>query len=195
MERYSFQKIENKNSAEEYALEIMAHEFKDGLKKYFQALGPSATVSDLGDAIKQTQLDSIEMLYFNLDRMKNSESKNDLKSKEYNESLLEMKSLTRDLGMDRVIKKYNLDAFVSPTGSPAWKTDLINGDKYYISTTVFAALSGYPNINVPMGFIDHVPVGISFYGAEWSEPTLIEIAYAYEQKTKHRKKPKYLITD
>ena len=190
-----FQKIENKNSAEEYAIEIMAHEFKDGLKKYFQALGPSATVSDLGDVIKQTQLDSIEMLYFNLDRMKNSESKNDLKSKEYNESLIEMKSLTRDLGMDRVMKKYNLDAFVSPTGSPAWKTDLINGDKYYISTTVFAALSGYPNINVPMGFIDHVPVGISFYGAEWSEPTLIEIAYAYEQKTKHRKKPKYFITD
>jgi amidase len=190
-----YNKIKNKKSPEEYSVEVMAYEFKDGLKKYFQNLGPNATVSDLGDAIKQTQLDSIEMLYFNLDRMKNSESKNDLKSKEYNESLLEMKLLTRDLGMDRVMKKYNLDAFVSPTGSPAWKTDLINGDKYYISTTVFAALSGYPNINVPMGFIDHVPVGISFYGAEWSEPTLIEIAYAYEQKTKHRKKPKYLITD
>ncbi|MDG1223608.1 MAG: amidase family protein, partial [Candidatus Marinimicrobia bacterium] len=77
----------------------------------------------------------------------------------------------------------------------AWKTDLVNGDKYYISTTVFAALSGYPNINVPMGFIDNVPVGISFYGKKWSEPKLIEIAYSYEQKTKHRKKPEFLVSD
>ena len=91
--------------------------------------------------------------------------------------------------------KHNLDAIVSPTGSPAWKTDLINGDNYYISTTVYAALSGYPNINVPMGLIGNVPVGISFYGRAWSEPKLLEIAYAYEQNTKYRISPKFLFTD
>ena len=191
-----FQKIGNKKSAEEYAIEIMAHEFKDGLKKYFQALGPNATVIDLEDAINQTLLDSIEMMYFNIDRMKNAQSKESLlKSDSYQEAIKEMKILSGELGIDKVMKKHNLDAFVSPTGSPAWKTDLINGDKYYISTTVFAALSGYPNINVPMGFIDNVPVGVSFFGAKWSEPILIEIAYSYEQQTNHRRPPKYIPTD
>ena len=135
------------------------------------------------------------MLYFNIERLENAETKGDLNSKAYKEAIQEMKTATREMGIDRVMKKYNLDAFISPTGSPAWKTDLVNGDKYYISTTVFAALSGYPNINVPMGFIDNVPVGISFYGKEWSEPKLIEMAYAYEQKTMHRKKPEFLVSD
>ena len=191
-----FQKIDSKKSPQEYAVEIMAHEFKDGLKKYFTTSGVDKHVKDLEDAINQTLLDSIEMMYFNLDRMKNAQSKESLiESISYQEAVKHMKTLTGELGIDRVMTKHNLDAFVSPTGSPAWKTDLINGDKYYISTTVFAALSGYPNINVPMGFIDNVPVGVSFFGTKWSEPTLIEIAYAYEQQTNHRKSPKYIPTD
>ena len=135
------------------------------------------------------------MLYFNVERLENAQSKGDLNSKIYKNALLNMLKAFRGQGLDRIMKKHNLDAIVSPTGSPAWKTDLINGDKYYISTTVYAALSGYPNINVPMGFIGNVPVGISFYGRAWSEPLLLEIAYAYEQKTKHRKAPEFLITD
>ena len=119
----------------------MAHEFKDGLKKYFTTSGVDKHVKDLEDAINQTLLDSIEMMYFNLDRMKNAQSKESLiESTSYQEAVKHMKTLTGELGIDRVMTKHNLDAFVSPTGSPAWKTDLINGDKYYISTTVFAAL-------------------------------------------------------
>ena len=91
--------------------------------------------------------------------------------------------------------KHQLDAIVAPTGGPAWKTALINGDNFVLSTSVNAALSGYPNINVPMGFIGDVPVGISFFGRAWSEPLLIEIAYAYEQGTQHRIAPKFLPTD
>ena len=191
-----FQKVDDKKLPQEYAVEVMAHEFKDGLKNYFRTSGVDKHVKDLEDAINQTLLDSIEMIYFNLDRMKNAQSKESLiESTSYQEAVKYMKILTGELGIDRVMTKHNLDAFVSPTGSPAWKTDLINGDKYYISTTVFAALSGYPNINVPMGFIDNVPVGVSFFGTKWSEPTLIEIAYAYEQQTNHRKSPKYIPTD
>ena len=181
--------------AEQNSLEVMAHEFKDGLKKYFDNLGENAPVSNLEEAIHATLADSIEMLYFNVERLENAQSKGDLNSKIYKNALLNMLKAFRGQGLDRIMKKHNLDAIVSPTGSPAWKTDLINGDKYYISTTVYAALSGYPNINVPMGFIGNVPVGISFYGRAWSEPLLLEIAYAYEQKTKHRKAPEFLITD
>ena len=181
--------------AEQNSLEVMAHEFKDGLRKYFDNLGENAPVSNLKEAINATMKDSIEMLYFNLKRMKNAESKGDLNSKVYKDALVNMLKAFREQGLDRIMTKHNLDAIVSPTGSPAWKTDLINGDKYYISTTVYAALSGYPNINVPMGFIGSVPVGISFYGRAWSEPLLLEIAYAYEQNTSHRKPPEFLVTD
>jgi amidase len=181
--------------AEQNSLEVMAHEFKDGLKKYFDNLGENAPVSNLEEAIHATLADSIEMLYFNVERMENAQSKGDLSSKIYKNALLNMLKAFRGQGLDRIMKEHNLDAIVSPTGSPAWKTDLINGDKYYISTTVYAALSGYPNINVPMGFIGNVPVGISFYGRAWSEPLLLEIAYAYEQNTKHRKAPEFLVTD
>ena len=181
--------------AEQNSIEVMAHEFKDGLKKYFDSLGENAPVANLEEAIEATLADSIEMLYFNLDRMNNSQSKGSLDSKVYKESLENMLEAFRVNGVDRVMDKHDLDAIVSPTGSPAWKTDLINGDKYYISTTVYAALSGYPNINVPMGFIGNVPVGISFYGRAWSEPLLLQIAYAYEQNTNHRKPPQFLVTD
>jgi amidase len=187
--------VEGAPDAEQSSLEVMAHEFKDGLKKYFDNLGENAPVANLKEAIEATIADSIEMLYFNLERMKNAETKDGLNSKIYKDALKNMLKSFREQGLDRIMKKHKLDAIVSPTGSPAWKTDLINGDKYYISSTVYAALSGYPNINVPMGFIGNVPVGISFYGRAWSEPQLLEIAYAYEQFTNHRDSPKFLLTD
>ena len=86
----------------------------------------------------------------------------------------------------------HLDALIAPTGSPAWKTDLINGDNFLGSSSSYAAVSGYPSITVPMGFVDELPVGISFFGRAWSEPLLIEIAYSFEQGTKYRQRPKYL---
>tara|TARA_B100000579_G_scaffold96512_1_gene76455 strand:+ start:1240 stop:2847 length:1608 start_codon:yes stop_codon:yes gene_type:complete len=185
----------NETGAEQNSLEVMAYEFKTGLKTYFDNLGKNAPVTNLEEVINKTMADSIEMLYFNLERMKNAQKKGDLNSKIYKDALENMMKATRDDGIDRIMKEYDLDAIVSPTGSPAWKTDLINGDKYYISTTVYAALSGYPNINVPMGFIGNVPVGISFYGKAWSEPLLLKIAYSYEQHTNHRKAPEFLKTD
>jgi amidase len=93
------------------------------------------------------------------------------------------------------MKTYSLDAIVAPTGSPAWKTDLLLGDHYIGGSSSLAAISGYPAITIPMGFIDELPVGVTFYGKAWDEGLLIEIAYSYEQGTKHRKAPKYSISD
>jgi len=174
--------------------EVLAYEFKDGLRKYFSKLGEKSPVIDLKEAIIATLKDSIEMQHFDVERMENSQSKGDLESKEYKQALIKMFKAYRD-GINQVMDKHNLDAIVAPSGGPAWKTDLINGDNFVLSTSVYAALSGYPNINVPMGFVGDVPVGISFFGRAWSEPLLIEIAYAYEQGTLHRKAPKYLATD
>jgi amidase len=103
-----------------------------------------------------------------------------------------MLKATREEGMDKLLKENKLDALMAPTGSPAWKTDLINGDHFIGGSSSLAAISGYPAITVPMGFVDELPVGVSFFSKAWSEPLLIEIAYAYEQSTKHRKAPKFI---
>ena len=90
--------------------------------------------------------------------------------------------------------KFNLDALVAPTGSPAWLTDLVNGDHFVGGSSDAAAVAGYPSISVPAGFVFGLPVGISFFGRAWSESTLIKIAYGFEQTAKTRKEPKFLST-
>jgi len=175
--------------------QVLAYEFKDGLKKYFAGLGERAKISNLEEAIQATLADSLEMLHFDVATMQESQAKGNLETKEYKEAVENMLKAYREDGIDRVMNKYRLDAIVSPTGGPPWKTDMINGDNFLLSTSVYAALSGYPNINVPMGFIGDVPVGISFFGKAWSEPVLLEMAYAYEQGTHHRRPPRFLPTD
>ena len=189
-----FDKIVDKD-AYKYSLKVMAYEFKDGINKYLKRLGNNRPVSDLQSIIDSTYLDSIEMEYFDLKLLEESQKKGTLENKDYKEALSNMLNSFRDNGIDRIMDQYNLDAIISPTGGPAWITDFINGDKVGISSSIYAALSGYPNITVPMGFIDDLPVGISFFGRAWSEPILIEIAYSYEQSTKHRKKPEFLNPD
>ena len=121
-------------------------------------------------------------------------AKKGLESEEYQQLLEELMTNSREEGIDRVLIDYDLDALVAPTGSPAWKTDLINGDNYMMSSSSPAAWAGYPNVSVPMGFVGELPVNISFFGTAWSEPILIGMAYAYEQATQHRKAPKFLPT-
>ena len=88
-----------------------------------------------------------------------------------------------------------LDAIIAPTGSPAWKTDLILGDHFVGGSASLAAISGYPAITVPLGFASDLPVGLTFFGRACSEPVLIGIAYSYEQASRHRKAPGYKLTD
>ena len=82
---------------------------------------------------------------------------------------------------------YNLDAVVALTGTPAWLTDYVLGDHLVFVTSSPSAVAGYPAICVPAGFVAGLPVGISFIGAAWSEPTLIALAYAFEQACRARK--------
>lgn len=178
-----------------HSLEVMSYEFKDGLKRYFARLGDHAPVNDLQEVIHATLKDSIEMLYFDVEIMKEAQSKGDLETDEYKQAVAAMHQAYREDGIDRVMVDMQLDAIVAPTGGPAWKTDLINGDNFLLGASEYAALSGYPSINVPMGFIGDVPVGISFFGRAWSEPVLLGIAYAYEQGTHHRRAPQFIATD
>ncbi|MBC8319182.1 MAG: amidase [Bacteroidetes bacterium] len=175
-----------------YSFEIMLYEYKDGLNKYFQSLGSDAPIKSLEELIAFNRVDSIELVYFNQRYLEMAQEKGDLTTGEYKDALAKMLKGSREEGIDRVMNEHKLDAIIAPTGGPAWLTDLINGDSYHLGSSSPAAQAGYPNITVPMGFVDELPVGISFFGRAWSEPVLIEIAYSFENGTKHRKAPKFL---
>ncbi|HEX8697697.1 MAG TPA: hypothetical protein VF815_02560 [Myxococcaceae bacterium] len=101
---------------------------------------------------------------------------------------------TRDEGLDKIMADNDLDAIVAASGGPAWPTNLVVGDHFQIGSSSAAAGAGDPIISVPAGDIRGLPVGINFIGTAWSEPTLLKLAYAFEQATKHRKAPRYLPT-
>jgi len=174
------------------SFQVLLWEFKDGLNRYFASLGENAPVKSVEELIEFNKNDSIEMLYYDQELVLEAQKKGDVASPEFQEILAKMNRLVREEGIDRVMKEHNLDAFIAPTGSPAWKTDLVNGDSYTVSSSSPAAIAGYPNITVPMGFVDGLPGGISFLGRAWREPLLIGIAYSFEQGTKYRTAPQFL---
>lgn len=189
---FDFPKTENYDEA---SYTVMLYEFKDGLNKYLAGTGNGSAVRDIKGLIEFNKSDSIELRYFDQSILEQAQKKGDLNEPEYKKALITMQKAIRAEGIDKVMDSYKLDAIISPTGSPAWKTDLLLGDHFVGGSSSPAAISGYPAITVPMGFVDQLPVGITFYGRAWSEPMLLEIAYSFEQGTKHRKAPKYLTSD
>jgi amidase len=171
------------------------YEFKDGLNNYLATSGTSSPVKNIKDLIDFNKSDSIELRYFDQDLLIQAEQKGDLNSPEYKKALAAMTKATREEGIDKIMNINKLDAIMAPTGSPAWKTDMLLGDHYVGGSSSLAAISGYPAITVPMGFIDELPVGVTFFSKAWNESVLIEIAYSYEQGTKHRKVPRYSLSD
>ena len=175
-------------------LTVFYYELKADLAAYLARRG-SSSVKSLKDVIDFNELNrGREMPYFGQDIFLKSEQKGPLTSKEYLDALALNRRLSRVEGIDFIMDKFKLDALVAPTAGPAWLTDLINGDHAAGNSSSAAAVAGYPNINVTAGYLWGLPVGISFFGRAWSEPTLLKIAYSFEQLTKARQKPSFLPT-
>lgn len=171
---------------------VLDYEFKADVNQYLAALGPHAKVRTLADVIDFNIAHAAqEMPYFGQEVLIRSQGRTGLDSDEYKKALADCRRLSRSEGIDAMLKKDRLDVLIGITGTPAWFTDWVNGDAFGFSNSSLAAVAGYPHITVPMGYIFGLPVGISFIGAAWSEPTLIRAAYAYEQATKHRRAPKF----
>jgi amidase len=178
-------------------LEVLHYEFKADLNKYLKSLGKEARVHSMEDVIKfNEENEDRAMPYFGQEHMVAAQEKGPLRDKKYKDALAKNLRLTRKDGIDAAMRKHKLDAIVVPSGGPAWMIDLANGDaiNWDMESTSPAAVAGYPHITVPAGYIFGLPVGISFFAKAWQEPTLIKLAYAFEQATQYRRQPRYLPT-
>ncbi len=174
---------------------VFMYELKTDLNAYLARLGPNAPVRTLKDIIDFNERNrQKEMPYFGQELFLKSQAKGPLTEKEYLDAIAKNIQLARTEGIDALMDKNRLDAIVAPTGGPAWMTDLVTGDHFTGGSSNAAAVAGYPNINVTAGHVFGLPVGISFFGRAWSEPTLIKLAYSFEQATRARQTPRFLPT-
>jgi amidase len=184
--------------AEQYGeseLEVLLTEFKVGVAAYLREFAPGAPVQTLSDLIAFNQKHAArEMPFFGQELFLRAEQTAGLADPKYLKALETCWRLARTEGMDAALKAHQLDALVAPTRGPAWLTDLVYGDREGAAFSSLPAVAGYPHVTVPMGQVAGLPVNISFAGAAWSEPTLIRLAFAFEQATRARFAPAFART-
>jgi amidase len=170
--------------------EVLLHEFKAGLASYLVEFAATAPIRNLADLIAFNERERArEMPHFGQELLVMAQARGGLDSPAYREAAAKALRATREEGIDKALAEHRLDALIAPTGGPAWLIDLVNGDSHSDGFTGPAAVAGYPHITVPMGHVAGLPVGLSFVGGAWSEPTLFRLAYAFEQATHHRRAP------
>ncbi len=177
----------------EAEFEVLLYEFKADLNAYLESRGGS--VRSLKDLMAfNSRHAREEMPYFGQEILEDSDKKGPLTENAYIEALARSRRLTREEGIDAILAKHKLDAIVAPTNGPACLIDWINGDQDTGGCSSPAAIAGYPHITVPAGFVQGLPVGLSFFGSCWSEGKLVRLAYAFEKATGARRAPQYLPT-
>lgn len=173
--------------------EVLLYEFKAGLEEYLA--GTNALVRTLADVIAfNDRHASSEMPYFGQEIFLQAQARGPLTDQAYLEAREKARRLAGPEGIGATLAAEKLDALVAPATSPAWPTDLVNGDHFTGAGYGVAAVAGTPSITVPMGASHGLPVGIVFMGPAWSEARLIGLAHAFERATRARRAPQFLPT-
>ncbi len=173
--------------ADDAEWEVLLYEFKADLNRYLEQ--SNAPVKSLAGLIAFNEANAETVMpIFAQDIFLLAEEKGPLTDDDYVKALETSKRIA-STGIDRAMDEHDLDALIAPSNGPAWLTDHVNGDSFHVGSSSYAAISGYPNITVPAGFVSGLPVGLSFIGRAYSEKRLIEIAYAFEQATSVRRAP------
>lgn len=179
-------------------MQVLLYEFKDDLNAYLESLGAAAPVHSLADVIafNEAHADS-ELPLFGQELFRQADNEERRSRADYERALASNHRLAGSEGIDAVMTANHLDALVTPSAGPVWLIDHVNGDSVAFAAasvpgpTSVAAVAGFPHITVPMGFVNGLPVGLSFLGRAWSDAPLIKLAYAYEQATQHRRPPTF----
>lgn len=173
--------------------DVLLYEFKAGIAAYLATRGPGFPHRTLADLIAFNEAHrEAEMPFFEQEIFLKAQEKGPLTDAAYREARAKCLRLARAEGIDRVCREHRLAAILAPTGGPAWKTDLVNGDHFGGGCSTAAAVAGYPHVTVPAGYVHGLPVGLSFFGPAWSEPTLVGLASAFERATGARRAPGFL---
>ena len=180
-------------NADQAEIIVLIFEFKRDLNAYFQSR-VGVPVSTLADVIAFNQANAVaELTFFGQELMELAEAEI-FSQADYLAALERGPRLAGPEGLDAVLDGLGLDALVAPTGSPAWPVDLVSGDCFQGGSSSFAAVAGYPLVTVPAGDSFGLPVGMTFMGRRWAEPTLIRVASGFEAARGTRPLPRFLPT-
>jgi amidase len=187
--------VETVGEFDDSEFEVLLYEFKADLNAHLAGLPAASRYRTLEQLIRFNEENKArEMPYFAQEIFEKAQAKGPLTEKKYRDALAKDTRLSRKEGIDKTMDKHRLDALVAPTSGPATLIDLVNGDYGVGGSSSPPAVSGYPDLTIPCGAYLGMPVGMSIFGRAWSEPTLIRIASAYEQATRHRRPPRFLAT-
>jgi amidase len=175
--------------------EVLLYEFKADLNAYLRRLPPTFPVRSLEALIRFNEAHKdAEMPLFDQELLRQAQAKGPLTEKAYKKARAACLKATRSNGIDAVLAEHKLDAMVSLTSGPAWLIDVVNGDSDTGGCSSPAAIAGYPHITVPAGLFRGLPIGLSFFGAAFSEPKLIKLGSGFEAAAHGRAPPRFLST-
>lgn len=170
---------------------VMIFEYKAGLNAYFASLGPDARIKNIDDLIAFNEREAARELWlFGQERLIEAAAKGPLTDPDYLAAKDHCRAWSEKI--DAVMDEHDLDAIVAPTNGPAATLDPLYGDRGMGGCSTYAAVAGLPHITVPCGDVFGLPIGLSFFGRAWSEPLLVNIALAFEEKTKALRAPRFL---
>lgn len=174
---------------------VLICEFKDAIAEYLATRGPEVRHRSLADLIRfNLENADTELRWFGQEWFEASQQTRGRATPEYGAAVEACRKLARTDGLDRALRDHRLDAVVGLAASAPFASDMVNGDRPIVRNSSLSAVSGYPRVTVPAGFIHDLPVGVSIMGPAWSEAKLLGFAFALEQPLDARKAPTFIPT-